>query len=299
MTSVFLIGAKGQLGQEIQNNVPREIKLIPFNKDQFNLNYLNKCKNLLNEYKPKWVINCAAYTNVENAESDSNLAFKINSYAPKILATALEEYGGNFIQISTDFVFDGNKKSPYKPFSDTNPINIYGKSKLAGEIEVLKLKNTNVIRTSWLYGTTGTNFVLKMLELQNRYSLNGKTLKVVSDQYGCPTYTMGLSKLIFRLIYLSENNIIDKSKTPIFHWSDYGITTWYEFSLAIAKIGLKLKILKKKPEIVPVKSADYLSKCKRPKFSALECSDTIKVLGINQIDWEENLFRALNNLKNR
>ena len=127
MTSVFLIGAKGQLGQEIQNNVPREIKLIPFNKDQFNLNYLNKCKNLLNEYKPKWVINCAAYTNVENAESDSNLAFKINSYAPKILATALEEYGGNFIQISTDFVFDGNKKSPYKPFSDTNPINIYGK----------------------------------------------------------------------------------------------------------------------------------------------------------------------------
>ena len=102
MTSVFLIGAKGQLGQEIQNNVPREIKLIPFNKDQFNLNYLNKCKNLLNEYKPKWVINCAAYTNVENAESDSNLAFKINH--TKILATALEEYGGNFIQISTDFV---------------------------------------------------------------------------------------------------------------------------------------------------------------------------------------------------
>ena len=293
MLDVLLIGSNGQLGKTLKNLAPKHFNLVSLDKSRFNLENIDPCINIIEKYKPKWLINAAAYTNVEKAENEINTAYKINSVVPGIISERVNMYGGNFLHVSTDYVFDGYQKIPYKIDSVTNPLNIYGKSKLEGEKRVLEFPNSFVIRTSWLYGDSGKNFFLKMIDLQKSYSKNNKPIKVISDQFGCPTYTESLSEIIWELIKKAEDYNFQKNIPNLLHWSDYGKASWYDFAKLIREISLKNRLINNSAEIIPISSTEYPSKCVRPSYSVLDSSLTSNLLGIKQKTWEENLLKAV------
>ena len=198
------------------------------------------------------------------------------------------------MHISTDFVFDGMNNKPYKTHEICKPISIYGKSKLSGEKLVLNYPNTLVLRTSWLYSSVGKNFCITMLKLHKKFYTKKIPLKVVSDQKGSPTSCKSLSMICFKILNTFKfENYFDK----IFHWSDAGTSSWYEFAKEIGRLGKKYGILDSPAEVLPIKSNEYLTKAERPKFSVLDCKRTEKVLGVRQLEWEialEDVIKSIN-----
>ena len=287
---VLITGVNGQLGSQLQKSALKEYEIIPLKKNQFNLQNRDHCKKVILELRPDWIINTAAFTAVDKAEIEVSKAFEINAYGVENLAKTCSIYGGKLLQISTDFVFDGCKKTPYLPNDKCNPLNIYGASKLKGEYLSLKYPGTFVLRTSWLYGPSGNNFFLKMLNLHKNAQKKSKILKVVNDQAGCPTDTIQLAEICWRLIKKSINT---NSNKKLFHWSNKGIITWYDFALAIGKYAEEYGLIKKAANIKPVTSSDYKTLAKRPIFSALDCHTTSSFLEIEQIEWIEALKLTL------
>ena len=247
-------------------------------------------------YKPDFVCNCGAYTNVDKAEIQQDIAFKVNSEAPKALSEALLSSGGKLLQISTDFVFDGNQSLPYKPSQPTNPLGVYGLSKARGELAVLKiLKNKGfILRTSWLIGPVSNNFALTMLKLHSER----KEIKVISDQVGCPTSTKTLSiacwKLMKKIQSYSNDNEIPQN---IFHFSDAGVASWYDLAIAVGEYAKELGILKNQANIIPITSKEYSSLAKRPHYSLLDSSSTRQFLDLPAIDWRTTLKEILKEIK--
>ncbi len=291
---ILLTGASGQLGKSIKIQKPKNLELITFNK--FDLNILDKKKlsEKIKFHKPDWVINAAAYTNVEEAETNKELALKVNKDGPKFISEILGDIGGNLIHISTDFVFNGNSSVPYKPNDHANPLSVYGNSKLLGEKEIEKvssLKNKAfIIRTSWLMGPYGNNFANTMLKLHNSQD----TIKVVEDQVGCLTSTISLANICWEIINKKSSN--NELKLPlIMHWCDKGVTNWYEIADEIGNIGMKLNIIKKKAKIIPIKTNEYPYIAQRPLYSVLDTSETQKILNINASNWRESLFKSFKN----
>ena len=295
---ILITGCSGQLAREIILQAPEDVEIIKANRDSINLNNLKECKNAIEKYKPKWLINCAAYTNVDKAETDYENALKVNSLAPREFAIQLKKTGGKMLHLSTDFVFDGNQKTPYKTSQDCNPINKYGITKLKGEkyIEDILFKTNQaiILRTSWLMGITGKNFALTILDLIK----NNKSLRVVSDQYSSPTSTKTLSNACWELLKKYEIEITKEKNLPhIFHWSDSGIASWYDVAVAIQEIGLSNNLIKNYCEIFPISSSEFPRPAKRPTFSALDCNSTSKFIGIKQINWRKALEDSLKRIK--
>ncbi len=297
MTRVILTGGNGQLGHALQKCIPNNINLIVTNRIDLDLTNTASFKKFIREYRPDWLINAAAYTNVDKAEQEPDLARSINADAPEAFAQELAKSGGRILQISTDFVFSGNAGCPYLPNHPVDPIGAYGQSKALGEQSVLRILDANrkatVLRTSWIYGPVGNNFCLSMLRLHARRVKEGKSLGVVADQVGCPTSSHNLAQACWRIItYLREG----KELPSILHWSDSGAATWYDFATAIGELGVAKGIIPKSAFVYPLRTEEYPTLAKRPKYSLLEISRTRELLNLNAIHWRTALSQVLEEL---
>ena len=271
MIKVLLTGSKGQLGFSIERLNPKGIQLISLDKNQFNLSKTNEIKKNLENIKPDFIINCGAYTNVDMAEDDKENVININANSVKEIALYLKKNGGNLIQISTDYVFNGLNSNAYKVNDKVCPLNQYGFSKARAEkfIEEI-LGDTNqgmVIRTSWLMGTVSKNFLLTMIKLHQ----TKKEIDVVSDQISCPTSTKTLAEACWKAIKLKlEENFYKNKFMPVLHWCDNGVASWYDIAIAIGEISAKNGLVNCQAFVNPVKTENHPRKAKRPCFSLLD-----------------------------
>ena len=291
---ILLTGGSGQLGQEILKFKPKEIQIINPSRNNLDLSDYKACKKIVKDFRPEWIINCGAYTSVDEAEKDIELSSQINSFAPKAFVEMINETNGNLLHLSTDYVFDGEQNFPYEVHQEKNPISQYGKSKALGE-ELIKnsinnIENATILRTSWVISPKGKNFILTMLKLHSEREY----INVVSDQIGSPTSAIELSKVCWKIVELKKKN-----KLPfILHWSDAGVASWFDIAVAVGEIGLDLGIINKKAYVNPIHSSQYPTIAKRPKYSLLNTSETSKYLKIRANHWKENLINILIEYKN-
>ena len=240
------------------------------------------------------MLDAGAYTQVDQAVQAEEVASAINSYPPSAFAEVLAKTGGHLLQISTDFVFKGDKSSPYEPEDPVDPLGAYGRTKALGEKAILKTpgleKRRHILRTSWLYGPTGKNFCLTMLRMHYKQSKINKPFGVVADQIGSPTSTHSLAKVCWELIKSAEAG---KQLPEILHWSDAGMASWYEFAIAIGELGVKTGLINSSASIFPLKTNEYPTAAKRPSYSVLGTSKTSKLLAIQANHWRKELTDVL------
>ena len=291
---ILLTGADGQLGQSLQKSKPECIELVSLNKNNFNLQEQEKCRRIIQEIRPKWIINCAAYTNVDKAEKEYHLAHKINTIAPEFLTQYIDDIEGRMLHISTDYVFDGKKRKPYQIFDKTNPINNYGLTKAKGEEKLIAAKNNIILRTSWLYSSIGHNFLNSIFKLHSSKGMHNENLNIVSDQISAPTSTRTLSKVCWKIII--EEIKIEKN-TRIMHWHDEGVASWFDFAVAIGEIAKKKNILDHTAQVIPISTKEYPLPAKRPEYSLLDIEKTEKILGFISNNWKEELEQTIEELR--
>ena len=288
---ILITGASGQLGFSLKYHAPhflngQEVNLLTPARQELDLSSEESCSNYIYKFKPELIINAGAFTGVDDAETQSDMAYKVNANAPRAIAKVLKDIGGKLIHFSTDYVFSGDQGKPYKPFDKKFPLGVYGDSKSIGEDNIqeflLQNKQSIILRTSWLMGPVGKNFALTMLKLLAKK----KSLKVVSDQISAPTSTKSLSCICWKFI---EQLIAGKSFPAIMHWSDAGVASWYDVANAISEIAQELNLIKNPAEIFPVDSSQYNSVAKRPNFSVLDTTDTSLELGCFPLHWK-NFF---------
>ncbi|MEK5204707.1 dTDP-4-dehydrorhamnose reductase [Bacillus sp. FSL R10-2789] len=277
---VLVTGAKGQLGQDVLcllENQPWEV--FGFGREELDITNEEQVREKVLSIKPDIIIHTAAYTQVDQAESDEEAAFNVNAEGTKYLAKAAEAVGAKFCYVSTDYVFDGTKNEPYKADDQTNPQTVYGKSKLVGEQYTQEYCSKNyIVRTSWVFGLYGNNFVKTMLRLAE----DRKELGIVHDQVGSPTYTADLARFII--------DLVQTDKYGIYHGSNSGICSWYEFAKEIFEQS-NIEIM-----INPLTTEDFPRPAARPKYSVLD-KGMIEQNGFESFqDWKKSLKDFLNKL---
>lgn len=273
---VLITGARGQLGRALAATAPEDAILHTIEIDDCNLTDRAAVKALMEQVAPDLVINAAAYTAVDKAESDEDAARAINADA---VANVREAFAGKLVHVSTDFVFDGTSSRAYRPDDTRNPLSVYGRTKAAGEDHLAH--GDVLVRTAWVYTSGGANFVRTMLRLtQEKPSLG-----VVADQIGAPTWAPGLARTIWGLI------AADAAGT--FHHSDAGVASWYDFAVAIQEEALALGLLASAIPIAPIPTSAYPTPAARPAFSLLDCSKTRELLEDGYTHWRTNLRRML------
>jgi len=296
---VLLTGAAGQLGQALIAAKPTGVELVACGRAELNLADPQACRDAVQLHRPDWVLNAGAYTAVDKAESEPELAHAVNAGAPTAFAEALagldlgEHRQGRLLQVSTDFVFNGAQGWPYRPEQPLDPLGVYGASKAAGEAAALRLPGSRVLRTSWVYGPVGHNFCLTMLRLHRQRAQSGDVLGVVADQVGCPTSTTSLALACWRALGLSLAAVAEANLPRILHWSDAGAATWYDFAVAIGELGVALGLLKQAAVVQPLSTADYPTPAQRPSYSLLDCTTSRSRLGLVPQHWREALFAVL------
>ena len=286
---VLITGSNGQLGSEIRDLYTNYEKIEFFFKDlpELDISDADSVSTLIINKRINVVINCAAYTAVDKAEENIEIAERVNSIGVSNIVEALEKVNGKLIHISTDYVFDGNNSQPYRESDPVNPIGIYGKTKRAGELAVIKSKiDAIVIRTSWLYSSFGNNFLKTMLRLGKQQ----ESINVVSDQIGTPTYARNLAKICLDILQISDlEKISDKGK--IYHYSNKGVASWYDFAVLIMEIAeLNCKVS-------PILTKDYSTLSKRPHYSVLNKEKIKTDFNIDIPLWEESLNECIIKLK--
>ena len=279
---VLVTGAAGQLGRALMACVPEGWDCRGLARADLDLADRDAIAWLVAEKQPDLVVNTGAYTGVDKAESEEGLAMAVNAGAPAAFADALSQFGGRLLQVSTDYVFDGQSSRPYLPDDQTDPLSVYGRSKLEGERRAGK--DAIILRTSWVYSSTGSNFVLTMLRLMRE----GKALRVVNDQIGAPSWAPEIARVIWDLAKLNQPGI--------FHHRDGGETSWYAFAHAIAEEAHALDMIDQVPEITPVSSAEYPTPAPRPAYSLLDGKATRALLNDDVPHWRENLRLMLSAL---
>lgn len=249
------------------------------------------CRAAVMEHRPDWVLNAGAYTAVDRAETDSELAHRVNGLAPRAFAEALSSTGGRLLQVSTDFVFAGDQGHPYQPEQTRVPLGVYGASKAAGEQAVEELLGVGldghgaILRTSWVYGAVGKNFLLTMLRLHREKAGQGQSLAVVADQVGCPTSTLGLAAACGALI--------KRGLSGVLHWSDAGAASWYDFAVAIGELAQAKGLLEQPAPVRPLSTKDYPTPARRPAYSLLDCSSSREQLGLPAQHWRAALQEVI------
>ncbi|AKV70886.1 MULTISPECIES: dTDP-4-dehydrorhamnose reductase [Microcystis] len=290
MKKVLLIGAKGQVGQELQVTLPQLGEVISIGREELDLTNSEKISQLIREIHPDYLVNAAAYTAVDKAETEPDLAYSINAIAPKIMAESAEKIQAKFLHISTDYVFDGRKNTPYLETDLTNPLGVYGQSKLRGEEEIKTVNSQAIIlRTAWVYGSYGkSNFVKTMLRLGKER----EELKVVVDQVGSPTWSKDIATAITHLLINVDN------PAGIYNFTNSGVASWFDLTKAIfeeAKIsGIPLKIQR----VIPITTAEYPTPAVRPAYSVLSGQKISQQLGYIPPYWRDSLKAMLNQLFN-
>ncbi len=284
MKKVLVTGSKGQLGNELreQSGLFPGFDFTFIDVEELDLIDDRQVFCFFAKQQFDYVINCAAYTAVDKAESEPGLAKLVNSNAPEILVRAATEYNPDvkIVHISTDYVFDGKNYRPYKEDDPVNPVSVYGKTKLEGENAIKGFDNVMIIRTSWLYSSFGHNFVKTVLRL----AAEKDKLTIVSDQVGTPTYAGDLAAAILQII--AESSFTN----GIYHYSNEGVASWYDFAKAI----LEEKRMEK--PVIPIKTEDFPTPAKRPFYSVLDKTKIKKTFGLEIPHWRDSLRRCLEKL---
>lgn len=292
---ILVIGKNGQVGQSIQNLVNKtsnsnlsDYGFVFVGRDELDLSKASNIQAYFEKNKFDVVINCAAFTDVEKAEVDENDASLINHIAVKEVATIAKKNNMKLIHISTDFVFDGDKREPYIESDKTSPINIYGKTKLAGEFAAISIMKFNaiVLRSSWIYSEFGNNFVDTIIK---NATFKGQ-LNIISDQFGTPTYANDLAQTIIDILNKDKFNEREMP-SEIYHYSNEGECTWFDFAKEI------VDILQIDCNLSPITSDDYPQLAKRPKYSVLSKKKISEEFDLNINYWKDSLKSCLQNLK--
>ena len=289
---VLLTGAAGQLGQALRQQLPAEVELIATCRSggdgllALDLAEAEACRAAIRDHSPDWVLNAGAYTAVDKAESEPELALAVNRGAPRAFAEALVETGGRLLQVSTDFVFNGQQGSPYRPEQARDPLGVYGRTKAAGEEAVEEVLGGSgrgvILRTSWVLGPVGKNFALTMLRLHRERQQIG----VVADQVGCPTSTHTLAAACWRVISAGISE-------PVLHWSDAGAASWFDVAVAVGELAQELGLLEQPALVNPLTTAEYPLPAQRPSYSLLDCSATRQALDLPALHWRQALRQLL------
>jgi dTDP-4-dehydrorhamnose reductase len=284
---VLITGAAGQLGRELLRSVPEGVECIAATREILDIADAAQVRAFVRRERPGLIINAAAYTAVDKAESEQELAAAINVNGAANLATACAENGSRLIHVSTDFVFDGTSSTPYLPDAPTSPLGEYGRSKLAGEQAVVAgLPSALIMRTAWVYSAFGGNFVKTMLRLM----AEREELSVVADQVGTPTWARGLADALWLAADQSDLQ-------GLYHWTDAGVCSWYDFAVAIAEEALEIGLLQRMPRIHPIPGSAYPTPAARPAFSVLDKNSTWAVLKTEGLHWRSQLRSMLKELK--
>jgi dTDP-4-dehydrorhamnose reductase len=284
---VLVVGAGGQLGQELQRTSGPGVECLPMTRAQLDIADVVAVSESLRAVAPQLVINAAAYTAVDNAEAETDAARRGNVDGPLALAQACAQQGVRLIHISTDFVFDGTASQPYKPDAATAPLGEYGRSKRAGELAVQSvLPQALILRTGWVYSRYGSNFVKTMLRLMSERD----DLAVVADQVGTPTWAHGLAEAVWA-------SAARPQLSGIYHWSDAGVCSWYDFAVAICEEALALGLLARTVNIRPIAAIEYPTPACRPAYSVLDKSDSWRDFALAGVHWRQQLRAMLEDYK--
>ncbi|HEX7855578.1 MAG TPA: dTDP-4-dehydrorhamnose reductase [Sphingobium sp.] len=276
---VLIVGGKGQLGRGLQASAPQGADIVSHDIDTLDITDKAAVDAMVRAVGPDIVFNAAAYTAVDKAESEEDAALAVNATAVGLLADAARENGAHFVHVSTDFVFDGTASAPYRPDAVPNPLSAYGRTKLAGERAAGD--DALIVRTAWVYAPTGGNFVRTMLRLMAQHP----QVRVVADQIGTPTYAPDLAKALWAL---AEQRV-----TGIFHYTDSGVASWYDFAVAIQEEAVAAGLLETAVPIIPIATSDYPTPAVRPQFSVLDKSAISELLGGPAPHWRTNLRRMI------
>jgi dTDP-4-dehydrorhamnose reductase len=285
----LVTGAAGQVGSALIRSVPPQIELQAIELQQLDITDAGAVQAAVAAWRPQVIINAAAYTAVDQAESEAPLATAVNAQAPGHLARAAKSIEGcRLLHISTDYVFDGSAAEAYQPADAPHPLSVYGVTKLAGEQAVLEVlaERAVVLRTAWVYAARGRNFLLTMLRLMRERG----AVRVVADQRGTPTAAASVARALWRVAELPRVH-------GVLHWTDGGVASWYEFASAIAEDALAAGLLSHPVQVTPITTADYPTAAYRPANSVLDMSDSIAQLGIKPEHWRRNLRATLAELQ--
>ncbi|BAZ41252.1 dTDP-4-dehydrorhamnose reductase [Calothrix sp. NIES-4101] len=293
--SILLIGSNGQVGKELEKILNTQGNLVAIARPEIDLTNRDSIVNAItnsfgNQNNPQIIINAAAYTAVDKAESEVELATMINATAPAIMSEVAEKIGAALIHISTDYVFDGNNSQPYLETYPTNPVSVYGKTKLVGEEAIKKISsNYLILRTAWVYGCFGkSNFVKTMLRLGGER----EEIRVVADQIGTPTWAKDIASAISSVIETSDI----KSIQGIYNYTNSGVASWYDFAVAIFEeaqnIGFPLQVKR----VIPITTAEYPTPATRPAYSVLSGAKISAILGTFAPHWRQSLRNMLKDL---
>lgn len=285
---ILVIGKSGQLAWELGRSIPTNWQVTLHGQDELDIRSQEHVHEHITRERPELVINCAAYTAVDKAETDSATAYSINESGVRNLALACRENNARLFHVSTDFVFDGRANQPYNADAPANPLGVYGASKWAGEQLVTNLlpESSVVVRTSWVYSSHGNNFVKTILRLAKEKPQIG----IVADQIGSPTWAKGLASWLWAIAAKPEVK-------GLFHWSDAGVASWYDFAVAIQELGYEKGLLDKVVPINPIPTEAYPVPARRPKYSVLDKRSAEDVSGIKSVHWRQQLSQMLDELK--
>lgn len=278
-----LITGNGQLANDLLDTCPESVALVHCPRSELDVTSPENCQQIVSKHNPDWIINAAAYTAVDKAESDQESAYSVNKQGVANLANCAKNARARLIHVSTDFVFNGNNCVPYKETDPTDPIGVYGASKLEGEKELLRILDDGiVVRTSWVYSKHGNNFVKTMLNLMK----TKEKLGVIVEQIGSPTWSAGFANTLWQMV---QKN----SSAGIYHWSDGGVCSWYDFSVAIQRQALELGLLDKAIPIQPIPTSAYPTPAARPNYSVMDKTKIEQELGISTVHWQTQLREML------
>lgn len=308
---ILITGKGGQLAWELEQTAPAYWEVISFDAKQLDITNQAMVNERLISHSPDVVINAAAYTAVDKAETEQEIAYAVNEKGSENLAIACKEIKAQLIHVSTDFVFDGTRTTPYQTDDKPNPINVYGDSKLQGDIKVSDIlgNQATIIRTAWVYSAHGNNFVKTMLRLM----AEKEQLGIVYDQIGTPTWAKGLAKAIWGLVDTryeardtNDEIVVSKSeatlnftstKSKILHWTDAGVASWYDFAVAIQDLALEKGMLDKTIPIHPIPASAYPTPAKRPSFSVIDKTTAEQASGVETVHWRKQLSNMMDELK--
>jgi dTDP-4-dehydrorhamnose reductase len=288
---VLVTGAHGQVGYELLQRVPEGFAVFGYGSQDLDISNTEQVRAVFEAVKPELIINAAAYTAVDKAESDVERAYAVNSDGVGFLATAAENLGIPLLHISTDYVFSGEGDKPYTPDDVTGPTGVYGLSKLAGEKQLqAQCSRHLVLRTSWVFGAHGNNFVKTMLRLGS----DRDTLSVVADQHGAPTSAGSIADTLWALasIYRQEGHLV----WGVYHYSGVPACSWYNFANEIFTQAVSLGLLEKSPDVTAITTAEYPTPAKRPMWSVLDCKKLADAHGLLPRGWRKDLQHILNQL---
>jgi dTDP-4-dehydrorhamnose reductase len=284
---VLVLGGGGQVASAVVAATPAHHHAVARTRAELDVCDEHAVARALAETGAEWVVNAAAYTAVDLAEDQPVQAMAVNDTAVGVLAAAASKAGRRLLHLSTDFVFDGKSNRAYLPADQTNPLSVYGVSKLGGERQVLKASGAGIVlRTAWVYAAAGRNFALTMLRLMREK----EQVSVVSDQIGTPTWAGGIAAAIWGLIEAGAPG-------GVYHWTDLGVASWYDFAVAIQDEALARGLIQRAVPVTPIPSAAYPTRARRPAFSVLDTGSTRALIKVPARHWRHNLRTMLDELR--